>query len=127
MAKYISYFFGLLFLYFAYVQFNDPDPAKWVTIYILTALLPIAYLYWSKVKYGIYALIAVLILLFILAVPDFINWAKDGFPSITETMKAESPYVELVREFLGIFICLIYLGSVLFLGRKKSLSGKFYH
>jgi len=120
MRKYIFIFFGILFLYFAYVQLNDPDPAKWVAIYILTGLLPIIILYWSQATYGIYTLIAFLLLLFVLGIPDFISWANAGFPSITESMKAEKIYVELVREFLGIFICLLYLGCVLFFRRRGS-------
>jgi len=121
MRRYVLYFFGILFLYFTYVQLNDPDPAKWVVIYILTGLLPIVMLYWSKAKYGIYILIVFLLLQFLLGMPDFISWAKDGFPTITGSMKAESVYIELVREFLGIFICLLYLGCVLFFNRRRSI------
>lgn len=120
MQKFILFFFGLLFLFFAYVQLNDPDPTKWVAIYILTGLLPIAMLYWNKAKYGIYILSAVLVGMFIFGLPDFFSWAKAGFPSITETMKAEKLHIELVREFLGIFICLFYLGWVGFRRKKTS-------
>jgi len=120
MQRVILFLFAALFLYFAYVQLNDPDPAKWLVIYGLTGLLPVATLYFPRAKFGIYGLIGGLIFLFILSIPNFIAWAQDGFPSITETMKAESPYVELVREFLGIFICLIYLGAVLFFMRKRT-------
>jgi len=121
MYKYIIYFFGILFLVFAYVQLNDADPAKWVIFYSLTGLLPIAMLYWPKIRYGLYALAAVVLLSFVFYLPDFFAWVKDGFPTITGSMKAESPYVELVREFLGIFICLLYLGGILFFGRRRSL------
>jgi len=33
------------------VQLNNVDLAKWVAIYILTALLPVVILYWNKAKY----------------------------------------------------------------------------
>ena len=120
MHKIVLFFFAALFLYFAYVQLNDPDPLKWLMIYGLTGLLPLAMLVLPKAKYGIHALIATLIFFFFLELPNFMNWAQEGFPSITSTMKAENPYVELVREFLGIFICLIYLGAVLFFMRTKN-------
>ncbi len=119
MYKYILFFFGALFLYFAYVQLNDPDPLKWLTIYCLTGLLPIAMMYIPKAKYGIYLLIGVLVALFIWGFPDMMDWANKGFPSITGTMKAESQHIELVREFLGIFICLLYLVPVLLASNKQ--------
>jgi len=119
MHKYVTYFFGVLFLVFAYIQLNDVDPAKWVIFYSLTGLLPIAAMHWRKMKYGVYALTAIAAVISLFYLPDFFGWVKDGFPTITGSMKAESPYVELVREFLGVFICLVYLGSVLFFGRRR--------
>ena len=41
---------------------------------------------------------------------DFlVDWVKKGMPSITGSMKAESPHVEYLREFLGLFIILLAL------------------
>jgi len=39
--------------------------------------------------------------------PSFINWIQDDMPSITGSMKAETPYIEHVREFGGLFISFI--------------------
>jgi len=36
--------------------------------------------------------------------PDFITWLNTGMASITDSMKAASPYIELVREFLGLVL-----------------------
>jgi hypothetical protein len=36
--------------------------------------------------------------------PDFFYWIKLGMPTITGQMKAESPHIELMREFLGFVI-----------------------
>ena len=41
--------------------------------------------------------------------PDIINWFKQGMPSIVESMKAESPHVEFVREFFGLLIMILSL------------------
>ena len=42
--------------------------------------------------------------------PDFIDWIQNGAESITQSMKAEKPHIELTREFLGLLICALALG-----------------
>ncbi len=39
LYKKIKVFFGLVFLYFSFLQINDPDYFYWVSIYLLTSLL----------------------------------------------------------------------------------------
>ncbi len=38
-TKIIKYFFTLLFLFFAAVQYNDPDPIVWIPTYLIPILL----------------------------------------------------------------------------------------
>ncbi|MEL6134796.1 MAG: transmembrane 220 family protein, partial [Bacteroidota bacterium] len=38
-------------------------------------------------------------------VPEVFEWVQAGMPSITGKMKAESQYIEWMREFLGLFLC----------------------
>jgi hypothetical protein len=99
------YLVAALFGLFAYFQLNDPDPWGWVALYGSVAIL---YL-WSAhrqlprlVKQG-----GVLLILIwaVSLLPDFINWVQMGMPTITGSMKAEAPHIELTREFLGLVIC----------------------
>jgi hypothetical protein len=46
-------------------------------------------------------------------VPDIFQWINDGMPSVMGSMKAESLYIELVREGGGLLMSLI-LASVFF-------------
>jgi len=41
-----------------------------------------------------------------LYIPDVISWVSKGTPTIAGSMKAESPFIEFVREFFGLGICL---------------------
>jgi hypothetical protein len=52
-------------------------------------------------------------------VPEFLAWLRMGGPSIVETMKAEKPYVESTREFLGLTLCVGALLYYFYLGRAK--------
>ncbi|MDX1406565.1 MAG: transmembrane 220 family protein [Saprospiraceae bacterium] len=99
----------LLFIAFAVIQFNDPDPEFWVTLYAGIAIISgFAAFRRYNVWIILLGLVVVAYELFKLF-PSFWNWVQDGTPSITESMKAESPYIELVREFLGLVICMAVL------------------
>ena len=96
---------SLLFLFFAYVQLNDPDPWLWVALYISTGVLWAASIFREIPKRLLQVGMLVILLWFLFLLPDFINWVKMGMPSITTSMKAEAPHIELTREFLGLGIC----------------------
>jgi len=92
---------------FAAVQWNDPDPYLWVFLYLVMALIPVLYLK-AKLNRKLLAFVGLVLAgLTVTYVPDFITWFQDGMPSITTSMKAESPYIELVRESMGLLICLV--------------------
>lgn len=108
---------ALLFLVFAYVQLNDPDPWLWVLLYSSTGVLwAVSAFRQIPVRVSQIGLLLILIWCFFL-LPDFINWVKMGMPTITATMKAEAPHIELTREFLGLGICAIAWWR---LGKKNS-------
>lgn len=110
---------SVVFFLFASVQFNDPDGWKWVLAYAVPAILFGLVLFnaesvkVARVLFITYACIA------LLYVPDFFSWIMAGFPSIVETMKADRPYVEFVREFLGLGIVLVALGYYIRMGNKN--------
>ena len=100
----IHLFVIVLFLLFAYWQLNDPDPIRWISIY-LGVVASVGLLLVRK-YFPILPLIGAIICLagLLYLSPDFISWVKEGMPTITGQMKAESPHIELVREFLGFLI-----------------------
>jgi hypothetical protein len=100
MAKQFStiakYLYTLLFLFFAAVQYNDPDPIIWIPTY----LIPI-YLVWKKGKRD-------LALYFVIGFVFFL-WAATQFPPEWEGVKLNAMgmktlNIELGRESLGLAI-----------------------
>lgn len=108
--KIINIILTLLFILFAYFQYNDPDPWLWIAVYLYIALvsgLAAAKIYntWL-IRIGLLGCIVGLGIL----LPDFLDWLNSGAESITQSMKAEKPHIELTREFLGLLICGLVLG-----------------
>lgn len=117
----INIILSILFVLFAIVQYNDPDPWLWILIYLFMALisgLAAANIYPSWVIRG--GMLGCVIGLGML-LPDFLDWLNTGAESITQSMKAEQPHIELTREFLGLLICALTLGFLLWQaeGTKK--------
>ena len=99
-----------LFLLFAYFQYNDPDPWLWITIYLIVAGICGAAAFGKYNRWLNLAVLAGLTIYWLILLPDFISWVGEGMPTITGSMKAESPHIELVREFLGLLILIAAVG-----------------
>ncbi len=108
-----------LFLLFAIVQLNDPDPWGWTAMYAFVAAVCGFAAFGKTNRYVLWAGIAVALAWMAFLLPEFINWVKMGAPNIATSMKAETPYVEFTREFLGLLICLGALGWQLWRVRKR--------
>lgn len=102
---------AVLFILFAVVQFNDPDPLKWVGFYGLVGAIAIFAALGQFRRWVILAGLAIFIYEFVLLIPDFMNWLNMGAPTITGKMKADKPHIELTREFFGLLIC---IGALVF-------------
>lgn len=101
----------LLFLGFALLQLNDEGALPWVIAYgwvaLLTAMnlfrvmsVPARLFQWTLLlSLGVYLIWALLWL------PEVVTWVGLGMPSVTGSMRAETPYIEYVREFGGLLLC----------------------
>lgn len=117
--KLLNSFLAILFILFAIVQYNDPDPWAWIALYLFVAVV-CGFAFFSRYhRYIIIAGLAVCIIWLATLVPDFIRWVKMGMPTITGSMKAEAPHIELTREFLGLAVCMAALGFQYFQAKKK--------
>jgi hypothetical protein len=113
--KFFNIFFSVVFILFAVVQYNDPDPYLWIPIYLYPALLcflkfiqkPISRIaYWAGfLVFGVYAIYKMF------DTNGIIDWVQfHNASNIASTMKAEKPWIEESREFFGLVIILIVLG-----------------
>ena len=111
--KWIILFFCLIELVGAGVQYNDPDPAFWMVVYLIPLVLNVFYLQGKHLRLINLIVFIAYLVYFLSFIPDFINWAQLGFPSITGAMEIDNPYIELVREGGGVLILLVNLALLL--------------
>lgn len=99
-------------LIFAVLQWNDPDRVIWIAIYLATALLAlITYIEVCKPCIQACAIILGIACLIMLmqAVPGAITYLQtSNYAEIFSPMIENKPYIEQVREFLGLLIVLVY-------------------
>lgn len=103
----------ILFIVFAGLQYNDPDPYIWVPIYLFGAVCcGLA----ARGKYHPKAYITGTVIYLLYALYLFFDkngvwdWATEHHgENIAETMKASQPWIEETREFFGLFILIVVL------------------
>jgi Transmembrane family 220, helix len=121
--KIFNLLFCIIFIFFAALQYNDPDPYVWMPIYLYAAVLcwqafrgkyyPRAYIIGILV-YFVYALY-----LFFTAdgVLEWLN--KHDAQNIAGSMKADKPWIEQTREFFGLVILICVLLVDYFFSKRK--------
>lgn len=97
--RYVPLFFVFVFIAFAWLQLNDPDPLVWTLTYLCAALLCfIAY----TGKLVLYVALGSAVLFVAGAV---YQWPPQ-FDGISGNMDLDAN-IELARESLGLFICAV--------------------
>ena len=111
--KIFNIIFCVLFVFFAALQYNDPDPYIWMPIYLYSAIL--CYLaskkkyYNNAYRFGIVVYSAYAVYLFF-DKTGVLNWVgRHHAESMVQTMKATKPWIEESREFFGLVILIIVL------------------
>jgi hypothetical protein len=105
--------FAFIFIVFALVQYNDPDPYLWIPIYSYAALVCILN---ARMKHDYYGHLAAIVFCGVFATRLML--IKDGVldwlqiyhaENIVESMKATKPYIEYTREFGGLLIIIFVM------------------
>jgi len=109
--------FGAVFLIGALLQYNDPDPLGWGALYVAAAAACVVsgrlrHGWWLAAGVGIVSLV----------------WAATLSPIVHEmrlnelaqSMKAETPRIELSREFLGLAIILAWMIVLVWVSRRST-------
>jgi hypothetical protein len=109
--KVVNLLLAAMFLVFAFVQINDPDPVVWILIYGSMAIICIlaAFHYYSRIALSV-LLIAFLAYAFLL-LPGFNEWLRQADKSLLfdDLAKMQHLYIEETREFLGLLICIVVI------------------
>lgn len=122
MYRIINFLLAGMFLLFAFVQVNDPDPVIWILIYGMMAVLCIMaiFAYYPRpiligvaVLYTLYAMVYL---------PGVITWlgTEDKAALFDDVAKMEHVYIEEAREFLGLAICLVVLVFYIIRSRRRA-------
>lgn len=90
---------------FAGLQWNDPDPWLWVTLYAAAALLfGLAIAGWRR-SWAIALVLAAYATVAATALPGFLEWLlHHPWSDLTAAMAADRQYIEDSRELLGLVI-----------------------
>ena len=103
--KIIKLILAIIFILFAAVQYNDPDPLLWMFIYGFVALLLLVSAFRGISKELIIASCVGLISYSLLYLPGLWEWWTEGQAGeLVAEMKADKMYIEESREFLGLLI-----------------------
>src|SRR5687767_4389323 len=116
-----NFVLAVMFLVFAFLQVNDPDPLLWILIYgimAVTCILAAFGIYKMKFLVAIAVLFAAYSAIYFPGVLEWLGTQNKG-DLFSEEMKASHPYIEEAREFLGLMICLAVLVFYIFKARRK--------
>jgi hypothetical protein len=123
LKRILNILFALIFLAFAALNLNDPDPIAWVFAYGSVGLLfGLAVFGRADRRVSGWLCIALAVWMFTMA-PGMLDWLDADMPSITEEMKATEPHIEVVREFLGLAIAVLALIFLTFSTPKEARLG----
>jgi hypothetical protein len=111
--RYLHLIPALLFALFAYWQLNDPDGPLWVVMYGAVAVVAGWHAFGRPPRIVTYLVLGAALLWMLTLIPDWIAWIRSGMPNIAGQMKAETPYIELTREFFGLLLCVVAVGLYL--------------
>ncbi len=109
--RFLNIFLALMFMAFASLQLNDPDPALWIIVYgtmSVVCVMAIFEFYNRKLLIGL----AMLFLVYCFFLwPGVAEWLQQEDRSVLfdDVMKMDHLYIEESREFLGLVICLMVL------------------
>ncbi len=121
--KYLAIFFAVMFIAFAALQVNDPDPVLWILIYgvmSVTSVMAIFDFYNRKLLIGLSVLYVIYMAILFPGVSEWLQ-QEDKSVLFDEGMKMQYLYVEESREFLGLLICQLVLTLYFFRSFRKKL------
>ena len=106
-----NFILALMFMVFAFVQINDPDPITWILIYGAMAVMCVLAAFGVYPR-KFYVVLALFYLVFsIYCWPGVVEWLQrdNKMDLFDDVAKLEHLYIEEAREFLGLMICITVL------------------
>lgn len=117
----LNYLLAVMFLGFAFLQVNDPDPILWILIYGAMAVVCIMAAFRFYVRRLLIGLALVYLAFCVYYFPGVQEWLsqEDRSELFDDLAKMEHWYIEEAREFIGLLICLTVLVFQYFRSLRK--------
>jgi hypothetical protein len=122
--KILKVILALLFVLFAYVQLNDPDPGLWILVYGLMAVLSVM-AYFNKYPVKIMIVMAAgYLVMSIMHFDGMVEWLLSPNRKLLfdDFAKMQYWYIEEAREFLGLLVCLAVIIFYFYQSRREKQS-----
>ena len=114
----LSLLIGLIFLVFALVQYNDPDPWLWILMYGAIALIAILSALGFYSRWMVYLVLVVSMIWMVALFPGLWKWLRyEPVDALFYGMSPDKMYIEESREFLGL---LMGTAGLLFIMKQNS-------
>ncbi len=109
--KIVNLLLAVMFLAFAFVQINDPDPVLWILIYGSMAVICILAAFKTYFRLVMILLLAGFVVYAYILLPGVVEWFAQDDRSVLfdDIAKMQHLYIEEAREFLGLAICIMVL------------------
>lgn len=113
-----------MFMVFAFVQVNDPDPILWILIYGAMAAVSVMAIFEFYIPKLMWGLAVGYLIYIIILFPGLVEWfnSEDRSLLFDDIAKMQFPYIEESREFLGLVICLLVLALYHFRAHRSKAS-----
>jgi len=121
--KVVNFLLAVMFLIFAFVQINDPDPLVWILIYGAMAVVCVMAIFSFYPMRFLFALLIAYLGYSVFYFKGVMEWLKQNNKAdlFDDVKKMEHWYIEEAREFLGLFICIVILVAYIMAARKRRL------
>jgi uncharacterized membrane protein YjdF len=119
--KIFNLVFTILFIIFAALQYNDPDPYVWIPIYLVSAYVQTYRNKFDKFSHWVVVTFSLIYAAKLLVNTDgVLSWYNQhDAENLVQSMKATKPWIEQTREFGGLIIILI-VASINLITNKKA-------
>ena len=121
--KIFNLIFCVLFILFAGLQYNDPDPYVWIPLYLYSAVLcwwAFRQKFYPKLYLTGIAIYAIYAAYLFFTKDGMLDWMREHqSENIAQEMKATKPWIEAAREVLGLLIMIIVLLINYFYSKRR--------
>ena len=120
----VNFVLAVIFLVFAFLQINDPDPLIWILIYGAMAVVCVMAIFsYYPLRFMILLLVVYMGYSFFY-IDGVSEWLKQENKAalFDNVAKMEHLYIEESREFLGLMICIGVLIMYIVMARKRRAS-----